>query len=84
MYYVYLLKSLKTGEIYFGYTQNLKRRFEEHNQGRNLSTKHKFPWKLAYYESYASEKDAKLREKRLKYDGRGLSVLKKRISNSLI
>ena len=84
MYYVYLLKSLKTGEIYFGYTQDLKRRFEEHNQGRNTSTKRNFPWKLVYYESYASERDARVREKRLKYDGRGLAMLKKRISNSLI
>jgi predicted GIY-YIG superfamily endonuclease len=31
MYYVYVIKSSKDNYIYTGHTDNLKRRFEEHN-----------------------------------------------------
>ncbi len=66
MFYIYCLKSEIRDELYFGYTNNLKRRFKEHNQGLNFSTKRYIPWKLIYYEACLSEKDAKRREKYLK------------------
>ncbi|NLB87118.1 MAG: GIY-YIG nuclease family protein [Bacteroidales bacterium] len=31
MYYVYILRSLKYGKNYSGYTENLKLRFEQHS-----------------------------------------------------
>lgn len=40
MYYIYVLKSFVDGKLYIGYTDNLKRRFKEHNDGENISTKH--------------------------------------------
>ncbi|MFZ1291348.1 MAG: GIY-YIG nuclease family protein [Melioribacteraceae bacterium] len=39
-YYVYILLSLKDEKHYTGFTNNLKRRFEEHNTGKVQSTKH--------------------------------------------
>jgi putative endonuclease len=66
MFYVYVLKSDKNGEIYIGYTGNLKRRLIEHNQGLNLSTKRYMPWKIVYYEACLEESDAKRREVYLK------------------
>ncbi|HKB88873.1 MAG TPA: GIY-YIG nuclease family protein, partial [Patescibacteria group bacterium] len=30
MYYVYILKSSKSGKLYYGYTKDLKRRLQEH------------------------------------------------------
>lgn len=61
MYYVYLIKNEKN-EIYYGSTNDLRRRFAEHNSNKSFSTKgHK--WKLVYYESYHSETDARNREK---------------------
>ena len=84
MFYVYIIKSRKTGEIYIGFTNNLKRRIEEHNQGNSISTKSNSPWELIYFEGYKSEKDAILREKGLKYFGRALGQLKRRIKNSLL
>ena len=66
MFYVYCLKSEKFKELYFGYTNDLKRRFKEHNQGLNISTKRYAPWEIIYYEACLNEKDAKRREKYLK------------------
>ncbi|MDP1710535.1 MAG: GIY-YIG nuclease family protein [candidate division WWE3 bacterium] len=33
-YYVYVLESLKTKELYIGYSTDLKKRLAEHNRGR--------------------------------------------------
>ncbi|MFA4818460.1 MAG: GIY-YIG nuclease family protein [Patescibacteria group bacterium] len=55
------LSSLKFKRLllYIGYTNNLKKRFSEHNKGINRSTKGKRPWKLVYYEACINETDAK-------------------------
>lgn len=66
MFYVYCIESIKSGDLYFGYTNDLRRRFREHNQKLNFSTKHNTPWKIIYYEACLNEIDAKRREKYLK------------------
>jgi len=83
MYYVYVLKSQKDDNIYCGYTNDLRRRFSEHNGLKNRSTKSRAPFELRYYKAYFDEKDAKHREWSLKKDGRALAQLKRRIFNSL-
>lgn len=82
MYYVYILQSQKNKSLYIGYTGNLKQRFEEHNNGRNLSTKPFRPYKLIFYEAFSSSRDAKHREEYLK-SGWGLRTIKKMLKNSL-
>ena len=77
MYYVYIIKKCNDSEIYIGFTNNLKRRFKEHNRSR-------VKWTLVYYEAYKARKDALLREKRLKYFGNALGQLKRRIALSLV
>ena len=84
MYYVYVIQSTVTYELYVGFTNNLKKRLVEHNTNKSFSTKNKSPWKLVYYESYRNEEDAITREKRLKYYGQALAHLKKRIEKSLL
>ena len=79
MNYLYLLQSKLNNEIYVGSTKDLKRRMEEHNNGKVFSTKRYMPWKLIYYEAYMSERLARLREKRLKHNGNAIRELKKRI-----
>lgn len=70
MYYVYLLK-LSNGSFYTGQTDDLKRRFKEHQQGKSPSTKNKRPLELIYYEAYVYRQDAAARERYLKTgDGR--------------
>jgi len=78
MWFVYVLKSLKNGFIYVGSTNKLKRRFWEHNQGLNKSTKPLRPWKLVAYIAIPNEQTARSLEKYLK-KGSGKAFLKKRI-----
>ncbi|MEA3272585.1 MAG: GIY-YIG nuclease family protein [Patescibacteria group bacterium] len=84
MFYIYILKSKKDDSIYIGYTNDLKRRFEEHNNLKSKSTKNKAPFELIYYESYKSESDAKYREKNLKRFAGAYTSLSRRIKNSLL
>lgn len=74
-FYVYILQSLKHNFIYIGYTDNLKRRFKEHNTGLVISTKHYHPLELIHYEAYKNQKDAKRREEYLKTN-KGKTTLK--------
>ncbi len=82
MYYVYVLKSLKDNKFYTGYTDNLKRRFNDHNNGKVDSTKHRKPFMLIYYESYLNQQDATAREKYLKTQW-GRNYLKRVLKNYL-
>ena len=83
MFFVYILKSKKDRNLYTGSTNDLKKRFMQHNNGLVFSTKSRRPLELIYYESYKSEIDARKREKNLKLRSRGLVQLKKRITNCL-
>lgn len=83
MYYVYILKSDIDGNIYTGFTSNLKSRLQEHNLGTVISTKNRRPLKLIYYEAYSSETDARKREKYLKGGGNAKNVLKLQLEYSL-
>jgi len=83
MYYMYILKSQQDEKLYVGSTNDLRRRLSEHNSGKVQSTMSRRPLELRYYEAYASESDARKREASLKKDGRALSQLKRRSSESL-
>ena len=61
-YYVYILKSINQNFIYAGFTENLKRRFKQHNNKEELSTKAYTPFDIIHYEAYKNIKDAKRRE----------------------
>jgi len=66
MFYVYVLKSRTNGDIYVGYSRDLRTRIDAHNKGKVKSTKAYKPWILVYYEAYKGKKDATKREKELK------------------
>ena len=79
MYYVYILKSLKTGKFYIGHTDNLDRRIEEHNTGRGGKyTRQNDPWIVVYKEAHPDRASAISRERYLK-STRG-SLEKKRLT----
>ena len=84
MFYVYVLRSLRDGGYYIGFTQDLRRRFKEHSAGESFSTKRRAPFELLYYEAYKSEKDARIRESRLKRFKNGYKELLKRMPNSIV
>ena len=81
-FYVYLLQSKTSDEMYVGYTANLIRRVKEHNLGLNQSTKHHKPWRLIYYEGSRNRSDAKRRETYLK-TSQGGRLLKRRLKEYL-
>ena len=66
MFTVYVLKSLKDGKRYIGYTNNFQRRFQEYNSGKTISTRHRRPFVLIYKEEFGTKEEAKQREKFLK------------------
>ena len=80
MYYTYVLKSLKDGKIYAGHTNNLLKRFKEHNLSLVDATKTRKPFKLLYYEACNFLEDAIKRERSLK-TGFGRAYLKRRLSD---
>jgi putative endonuclease len=84
LFFVYLIQSQKTGDIYIGYTSDLKIRLSQHNLNKSYSTRNKGPWILIYAEIYKSRKDAKERESRLKYFGKAYSQLKRRMKKSFL
>lgn len=66
MFYVYILQSLKDKSLYIGYTVDLRKRFDEHNNGESKATKPFRPYKLIFYEAFLNRVDAKRREEYLK------------------
>lgn len=82
MNYVYVLLSEKDGDFYTGATRDLRLRFKQHNAGEVLSTRHRCPFRLIYYEACLNEKDAFAREKYLK-SGMGKRYLRNRLKNCL-
>jgi len=66
MLFVYVLQSRVDGNFYTGFTENLKRRLEEHNKGESRSTRHRLPLDLVYFEACLNRKDALHRERYLK------------------
>ncbi len=84
MFYVYMLQSIKNKSLYIGYTSDLNRRFQEHNQNESGYTKKYSPWELVYYEGYKTEKDARSREQSLKLHAQGLRRIKERLRTSLL
>lgn len=83
MYYTYVLRSLKNKSLYTGYTNDLKKRVFEHNNGESGYTRKYLPYKLIYYEACLEEKDARSRERYLK-SGLGKRYLKLRNKTYLI
>lgn len=81
-YYVYVLQSLKNNFWYTGFTDNLRKRFKEHNSHVIGWTKKRGPFEIIYYEASRNQQDARSREKYLK-SGMGKRYLKNRLKRFL-
>jgi putative endonuclease len=65
-WYTYVLEN-DAGKRYTGYTgQQPEARLNEHNAGLNRWTRANGPWKLVYFESFATKQEAMARERYLK------------------
>ena len=79
MFYVYLIKSEKfLDQRYIGFTNNLKQRMYEHNNGMSSYTKKYAPWKLITYIAF-SEKSAALEFEMYLKKGSGHAFANKRL-----
>ncbi len=78
MFYTYVLLSEKDGRFYIGFTNDLKKRIDEHKKGLVVSTANRQPLKLVYYEACLKDYDAIKREKYFK-SGFGRRFLRNRI-----
>jgi putative endonuclease len=78
VHYVYVLRSLKDGKLYTGYTTDLRDRVATHNSGNASSTRNRRPLRLIYYEAYVLARDAKARETFLK-SGSGKRFIRKQL-----
>jgi putative endonuclease len=65
-YWVYILRSVKDGRYYVGFTENVEERLRFHNAGLQRSTRARVPFKLVHCEDFELKSDALKREKQIK------------------
>ena len=82
MYYVYVLLSQKDDNFYIGFTENIAQRLDEHNAGKNVSTRTRRPFQLIYCEGHTSKSDAFRREKYFKTT-KGKTTLRQILKDAL-
>ena len=82
-YYVYIIESQKDQGWYIGFSTKIDQRVDEHNAGKNVSTKFRAPFKLIYFEAYVHKMDALGRERFLK-SGAGRRFLNKQLHHFLV
>lgn len=64
--YTYIIQC-SDGTFYTGWTNDIKRRMEEHNSGRGAKyTRPRLPVDLVYYETFPSKQEAMKREYAIK------------------
>ena len=80
MYFVYVILQ-NNGNLYIGYSKDLKKRIRDHKGGKVRTTRNNRPLKLILYECYLLEDDAKRREKYLKSSD-GKRDLKRQLSSA--
>lgn len=82
-YYTYVLWSKKDGRLYTGFTSDLRKRFNQHNDNKSTYTKGRGPFELIYYEACRNTTDAAKHEQYLK-SGLGKRFLKHRLKRFLV
>ena len=65
-YTTYVLKSIKDGKRYIGFTNNLTQRTKKHNRGGVASTKKRIPLKVIHAEQFETREEAEKSERFLK------------------
>jgi putative endonuclease len=73
-FYVYVLRSSKTGNRFVGSCENLEEGLRWHNTGHSTATRHGVPWIMVWSEVFSSKTDAISKERYYK-TGPGRNVL---------
>ena len=79
-YFVYVLKSKNKSKLttYVGYTNNLKKRVNLHNNGKGAKFTRGRSWKIVYSEKFSTKKEAMSREYYIKKDRKFRNYIKNR------
>ena len=79
-YFVYVLKSKNKSKLttYVGYTNNLKKRVNLHNNGKGAKFTRGRSWKIVYSEKFLTKKEAMSREYYIKKDRKFRNYIKNR------
>ena len=64
--FVYIIQSQKNGSFYKGSTDNLLRRLDQHNNGKDFATRRFLPWNLVWYTLKKDRSEAVTLEMKLK------------------
>lgn len=64
--FVYIIQSEQDQTYYKGFTENIVKRLEQHNNGESEYTSRKIPWKLVYLEELTTKREALIRENQIK------------------
>ena len=82
-YYTYILKSIRDGQFYTGFTNDLRKPSSHHATGQFISNVDRRPLDLlSYYKAYMDQVDAFAREEYLK-TGMGKHYIKNRLKRFL-
>lgn len=81
MYTVYVLKSEKDSKLYYGFTENIQKRLQEHNSGNVVSTRARKPFSLMYTENVDTIQQARKKERYFK-SGFGRKYIKNKLASS--
>ena len=65
-YFAYVIYSSKFDRFYKGHCEDMEIRLKEHNSGKTRSIKAFIPWKLVYFEKFATREEAIKREQYFK------------------
>ena len=73
VFYVYLIKTIKgfKNKSYVGYTNNIKKRLDNHNANKGAKSTRGYKWKIVFKKKFISKSEAlsyeyKLKKNRLK------------------
>ena len=75
-YFVYMLISIKKNITYVGYTSNLKKRIELHNNGKVAKFTRGRKWKLIFFEKLSTKNEAISREYYIKKNRKYRNLIK--------
>lgn len=66
IFYTYIIKSEQDGRFFYGQTNNLLRRLNQHNRGLEEATRSDRPWVLVAYKEFGTRAGAMSYERKLK------------------
>ena len=65
-YFLYIIESLSSGDLYKGVSHDPYARLESHNSGLSKFTSLSMPWKLVFIREFESKTEALKEERRIK------------------